>query len=81
MEIKKGDVFICRSDVRMQDDNELVYRKGIMYRSEQDESITNDSGYKAHYWQGVEWEKWFKKFNHKMNDLKLVDIDKIILEQ
>ena len=62
MKIKKGDRFLCIKDVRMEDDNRLVYSEGEVYESEVDKCITNDEGDINHEWEGITYtEQYFKK--------------------
>ena len=49
MEIKKGDTFKCIKDVVMSDGS-IVYKKDHIYKSEQDECITDGKNNKVHYW-------------------------------
>ena len=59
MKIKKGDVFTCIKNVKM-DDGEIVYYKGLNYSSDQDDCITNDKGDKDHWWGDCDIYAYFK---------------------
>lgn len=50
--IEVGDYFLCIRDVHMinTSEQERVYTAGKIYKSEVRECITNDTGYKNHYW-------------------------------
>ena len=64
MVIKEGDYFECIKDVIMEDNNEIAYKKGKQYRSDQDDCIANELGGINHYWNNVTYtEDHFKKFN------------------
>ena len=51
--IEVGDYFLCIRDVHMinTSEQERVYTAGKIYKSEARECITNDTGYKNHYWE------------------------------
>lgn len=60
-----GDRFLCIRDVRMQDDGELVYKKGEFYQSERNGCITDRAGRIEHYWK-TDWTEYFIRWeNHK----------------
>lgn len=64
MKIKKGDKFLCIRNVRMKNDNILVYSEGEVYKSEVDKCITNDEGDRNHQWEDVIYtERYFKKLD------------------
>ena len=80
VEVEIGDIYLCLKDVRLKGSGEKVYTKGKYYRSEIRECITNDSGYKCHYWKddcGPETEifkQYFLKINsHKKKYWKLIN--------
>jgi hypothetical protein len=65
-DVQEGDLFLCISDVRMIDDNELVYKKGEFYRSDQSLCITDRAGRIDHYWEKTDWTHYFIKWRgHK----------------
>lgn len=62
MKIKVGDKFLCIRDVRMEDDNRLVYSEGEVYKSEVNSCITDDEGDVNHQWERITYtEQYFKK--------------------
>ena len=50
MIIKKGDKFLCISDVFMDETNEHAYTQGKVYTSHLDGCITNNNGDDNHSW-------------------------------
>ena len=69
-EIKKGDKFICTSDVTLEEDNRVIlYKTGCIYNSEIDDCITDELGNKGRYWIYEEWdENWtdyFQRYEEK----------------
>ena len=80
METRKvlaGDLFLCIQDVRMIDDNELVYKKGEFYKSEKNECITDKAGRKDHYWENTDWTPYFViwKSHKRKNMCKRLSIE------
>lgn len=52
MEIKKGNRFVCVKDVYINNgDGTHVYKKGNVYKSEEDSCITDEQGNKYHFWR------------------------------
>jgi hypothetical protein len=49
MIIQKGKYYKCIKTVMM-NTGEITYYKGTIYKSEEYNCITNDQGYKYHYW-------------------------------
>jgi hypothetical protein len=52
------------------DDDTIAYRKGIVYKSEKNDCITDDWKDDSHYWREYEdceddWEEYFKKISWK----------------
>lgn len=56
--IEQGDEFVCLKNVRMIHNNELVYIKGYVYKSDNDRCITNCNGDEFHQ---IGCDKFFKK--------------------
>lgn len=48
--VKKGDTFVCIKKVVMEGSDEVAYRKGFIYNSEEDGCITNHENDKNHGW-------------------------------
>ncbi len=78
--VRKNDKFLCINDVVMEDDDGvvygIVYRKGRVYKSENDKCITDDDGDYLHKWEDCKyfgnrkdcedcWKKYFKKISWK----------------
>lgn len=70
-DVQAGDKFLCIQDARMQEDNELVYKKGEFYRSEKDYCITDRAGRIEHYWENTDWTLYFIRWKgHKRRHMK-----------
>ena len=70
-DVQAGDKFLCIQDVRMQEDNELVYKKGEFYRSEKDCCITDKAGRIEHYWEDTDWTLYFIRWKgHKRRHIE-----------
>ena len=65
--IKKGEIFKCIKEVRMENDGELVYVEEKFYKSGQDECITDEAGRIEHYWNDpcLLNEYFIRSKNHK----------------
>lgn len=67
--VRKNDKFLCINDVVMEDDDGVVcgiaYRKGRVYKSENDKCITDDDGDYLHKWEDCAdcWKNYFKKIS------------------
>ena len=60
-EIKKGDTFICIKTVEMDNiKKNIAYKKGYLYKSEEDKCITNIQNEKNHSW--VDYSRDTKKY-------------------
>ena len=59
-EIKIGDTFVCIKTVKMSFTKEIAYKKGYLYKSEEDECITNLKNEKNHSW--VDYSRDTKKY-------------------
>tara|TARA_R110000772_G_scaffold61764_1_gene139026 strand:- start:364 stop:555 length:192 start_codon:yes stop_codon:yes gene_type:complete len=57
MKIKKGDNFVCIKTVIMIPDEEIAYKKGVVYFSDKKNCITSENLNKNHSASG----KWAKK--------------------
>lgn len=52
MEIKEGEIFLCKKSVFMNGDPQNVaYREGCLYLSEHSNCITDDKGNMSHSWR------------------------------
>ena len=63
--IKKGDKFRCIKTVVMDNDsNNIAYYQGLIYTSENDDCITDESGCKYHYWGSNSlWKEYFERLS------------------
>lgn len=61
MTIKKGEKFLCVSDVYMDDTNEHAYTEGKVYTSHRDGCITNNHGDNDHVWPEAAAELFFDR--------------------
>ena len=50
IKIHKGDKFLCKKTVVDYFGDEVMYIKGKVYISEQDDCITDEQGEKNHFW-------------------------------
>lgn len=73
--IKKGDKFRCIKTVVMDNDsNNIAYYQGLIYTSENDNCITDESGCKYHYWGSNSlWKEYFERLSN--NPSKFVNTD------
>ena len=73
--IKEGDKFRCIKTVVMDNDsNNIAYYQGLIYTSENDGCITDESKYKYHYWDNNSlWKEYFERLSN--NPSKFVNTD------
>ena len=73
--IKKGDKFRCIKTVVMDNDsNNIAYYQGLIYTSENDGCITDESNCKYHYWDNNSlWKEYFERLSN--NPSKFVNTD------
>lgn len=50
-----GKYYMCIQSVVMDDDNEIAYKFGHIYKSEYEGCITDEDGCETHYWKGVDY--------------------------
>lgn len=68
---QKGDSYLCIKDAWMEDDGELVYKKGEFYKSEKNLCITDEAGRVDHYWDTTDWTSYFIRWRgHKRMHMK-----------
>lgn len=67
MEIKEGDKFLCVKEVEM-DTGFIAYRKGKIYKSENDGCITNERNNKHHWWNNLDTESELKLYFEKIEE-------------
>ena len=73
--IKKGDKFRCIKTVVMDNNpNDIDYYQGLIYTSENDNCITDESGCKYHYWDRHSlWKEYFERLSN--NPSKFINTD------
>ena len=72
--IKKGDKFRCIKTVVMDNNpNDIDYYQGLIYTSENDGCITDESGCKYHYLDYSLWKEYFERLSN--NPSKFINTD------